>query len=95
LYGDEQAALKDLPGADVWLCEGLSEAMVRFAARYEFARTAEDVLARRARLLFLDARQALSVAPTVAEILTQETGVDPQLAAFGRLAQHYKLPENR
>ena len=34
---------------------GLTEAMVRFAARHEYARTVEDVLARRSRLLFLDA----------------------------------------
>lgn len=93
LYGSEQTVLNTLPGAEAWLCEGLSEAMVRFAARYEFARTVEDVLARRSRLLFLDARQALAVAPAVAQILTQETGVDPQLAEFGLLAQHYNLPE--
>ena len=92
LYGSEQAALHALPGAEVWLCEGLSEAMVRFAARYEFARTVEDMLARRSRLLFLDARQAVSVAPAVAQILIQETGVDPQLDSFKVLAQHYSLP---
>jgi len=92
LYGSEQAALHALPGAEVWLCEGLSEAMVRFAARYEFARTVEDVLARRSRLLFLDARQAVSVAPAVAQILVQETGFDPQLDGFKALAQHYSLP---
>ena len=67
--------------------------MVRFAARYEFARTVEDVLARRSRLLFLDARQAASVAPAVAQILAQETGVDPQLDSFKALAQHYSLSE--
>jgi glycerol-3-phosphate dehydrogenase len=31
--------------------DGLSEAMVRFAARFEYARTVEDMLARRSRLL--------------------------------------------
>ena len=91
LYGDEQAMLQALPGAQAWLCEGLSEAMVRFAARYEFARTVEDVLARRSRLLFLDARKALSVAPAVARILAQETGAAPHLDAFEALAQRYCL----
>jgi glycerol-3-phosphate dehydrogenase len=43
--------------------------MVRFAARHEYARTAEDVLARRARLLFLDARMAAGMASDVADIL--------------------------
>jgi hypothetical protein len=41
----------------------LTEAMVRFAARFEYARTVEDVLARRSRLLFLDARKAIDMAP--------------------------------
>jgi glycerol-3-phosphate dehydrogenase len=58
IYGTEAAAVHSLPGADQRLAEGLSEAMVRFAARYEYARTVEDVLARRSRLLFLDARLA-------------------------------------
>ena len=63
--------------------------MVRFAARFEYARTVEDVLARRSRLLFLDARLAASLATDVAEILLQETGVDPQKDAFVALAQLY------
>lgn len=62
-YGDEQALLMRLPGAGVGLGGGLTEAMVRFAARYEYALTVEDVLARRARLLFLDAALAASLAP--------------------------------
>ena len=90
VYGTEAAAVHSLPGAERILAEGLSEAMVRFAARYEYARTVEDVLARRCRLLFLDARLAASVAPRVAEILQQELpGVDVKLAEFLMLAQQY------
>jgi glycerol-3-phosphate dehydrogenase len=63
--------------------------MVRFAARHEYARTVEDVLARRSRLLFLDARAAAAVAPWVAALLREETGVDPRLEDFGRLALRY------
>ncbi len=63
--------------------------MVRFAARYEYGRTVEDVLARRSRLLFLDARQAIQLAPAVAGILREELGGDPQLEAFLALAQQY------
>src|SRR3546814_13142642 len=55
-YGAEAAVVQSLPGADIELAPGFSVAMVRFAARYEYARTVEDVLARRTRLLFLDAR---------------------------------------
>ena len=63
LYGSEAALLRTLPGAAALACGrdgegGLSEAMVRFAARYEMARDVEDVLARRCRLLFLDAAEA-------------------------------------
>jgi glycerol-3-phosphate dehydrogenase len=45
---------------------------VVWAARYEMARTVEDVLARRTRALFLNARAAIEAAPTVAEILASE-----------------------
>jgi glycerol-3-phosphate dehydrogenase len=66
--------------------------MVRFAARCEYARTVEDVLARRNRLLFLDAAAALKVAPQVAALLEMETGVPAQLDAFEKLAVSYLLP---
>ena len=93
LYGSEAAQVQALPGAQHELggagASGLTEAMVRFATRYEYARTVEDVLARRSRLLFLDARLAASLAHEVAGILLQETGVDPQLQAFADLSQQY------
>lgn len=93
-YGDEQALVMGLPGAHTPLSEGLTEAMVRFAARFEYAIHVEDVLARRSRLLFLDARLASSLAVRVGEILFQETGLDPQVDAFLELGQHYlRLPE--
>jgi glycerol-3-phosphate dehydrogenase len=52
----------------------LTEAMVRFAARHEYARTVEDVLARRSRMLFLDARAAADGPGTWGDILAEETG---------------------
>jgi glycerol-3-phosphate dehydrogenase len=82
-----------MPGADITLAPGLTQAMVRFAARYEYARTVEDVLARRSRLLFLDARLAASVAPQVAQVLQEELDTDVQLTAFLDLAQTY-LPNS-
>ena len=88
-YGADQDSLQHLPGAGNALAEGLTEAMVRFAARFEFARTVEDMLARRSRLLFLDATLAAQMAPTVGEILRQETGVDPQTQAFLALCERY------
>ncbi|WHZ10223.1 MAG: Aerobic glycerol-3-phosphate dehydrogenase [Burkholderiaceae bacterium] len=88
-YGSERGLVEALPGADRALGGGLTEAMVRFAARYEYARRVDDVLARRSRLLFLDARLAASLAAPVADILAQETGADPGAAAFGALTRHY------
>lgn len=93
LYGGEAAVLEGLKGAGRQLGGGLTEGMVRFAARHEYARTVEDVLARRIRLLFLDARLASSLAAEVGAILQQETGRDPQPAAFRELAGTYlQLP---
>jgi glycerol-3-phosphate dehydrogenase len=92
-YGSEQALVRALPGAGNWLCEGLSEAMVRFAARHEYAMSVEDVLARRSRLLFLDARLAHRLATKVAEILAEETGEDPAQGEFVDLCQHYLLQD--
>jgi glycerol-3-phosphate dehydrogenase len=88
-YGSEKHLLDGLPGAGVWLADGLSEAMVRFAARYEYAVTVEDMLARRSRMLFLDARVAGELAECVAEILLEETGLDPKAGEFAQLAAQY------
>ena len=88
-YGSEQDAVRELPGATNMLGGGLSEAMVRFAARSEYARTVEDVLARRWRLLFLDAALAGSMAVQVGAILQQETGVDPRVEECKMLSRLY------
>jgi len=94
LYGSEAAAVLALPGAQNELGGGLTEAMVRFAARFEYARRVEDVLARRSRLLFLDAGLAKSLAAPVAVLLQQETAVDPALGAFLQLCDQYlHLPD--
>jgi len=47
---------------------------VVWAVRAEQARTVEDVLARRTRALFLNARAAVEMAPRVAELLAAELG---------------------
>ena len=63
--------------------------MVRYACRHEHAHTVEDVLARRWRALFLDARIAASMAPVVADILTQEGETNPGEEAFVQLCRQY------
>jgi glycerol-3-phosphate dehydrogenase len=92
-YGSEQVWLAQLPGAQHWLSATLSESMVRFAARHEYALSVEDVLARRSRLLFLDARLAAHLAPVVGEILQSETGLDPGVPGFLKLAAQYSLED--
>ncbi|MFM2057681.1 MAG: putative glycerol-3-phosphate dehydrogenase GlpD [Pseudomonadota bacterium] len=98
LYGSDLATLRALPGADRWLWRdgsgGLSEAMVRFAVRHEMARGIEDVLARRCRLLFLDAAEAQGLARPVAAILQDELGrpvPEAEIAAFEALARRYRV----
>jgi len=71
-------------------------AEVIWAVRHEMARTVEDVLARRIRLLFLDANAAIETAPLVAELMTEELKKDvmwkdEQVALFTKLAQAYLL----
>lgn len=45
---------------------------VIWAVKAEMARTVEDFLARRRRILFLDARAAMNMAPAVAELMAAE-----------------------
>jgi glycerol-3-phosphate dehydrogenase len=100
LYGSEAAALRALPGADRWLWRdaetgqgALSEAMVRFALRFELARGLGDVLARRSRLLFLDAARAAALVEPVAAIVEEELGrrVDAgEKRKFEALALRYR-----
>ncbi|OUJ74882.1 glycerol-3-phosphate dehydrogenase/oxidase [Hymenobacter crusticola] len=102
VYGTDQPALQQLMAAQPELAEKLDESLeflkaeVVWAARYEMARTVEDVLARRVRVLFLDAEAAIRMAPEVAALLAQELGHDArweqeQVTQFRALAQNYLL----
>lgn len=64
-----------------------TEEEVHWLAHHTWARTVEDVLARRSRLLFLDVKAALAAAPAVALALERTTGRDPDLDGFRLLAQ--------
>ena len=62
----------------------------------EMARTVEDILARRVRILFLDARAAIEAAPTVAKILAKELNKSDEwkqkeIVDFNMVAMHYVL----
>jgi len=69
---------------------------VIWAVRHEMARTVEDVLARRLRALFLDARAAVEMAPVVASLMAKELKRDhsweeAQVANFNYIAEGYLL----
>lgn len=99
-YGADAAAIEALQRSDTGLGEALhpelpyTGAEVVFAVRQECARTVEDVLARRTRALFLNARAAIAMAPRVAELMAPELGEgeswrQEQVRVFGDLASGY------
>ncbi len=72
----------------------LTGAEVAWHARAEMARTAEDVLARRSRMLLLDAKASIEAAPRVAAILARELKRDraweeEQVRTYTGLARGY------
>ncbi len=96
ILGGDRALIDALPGAGVRLHPrlDLSEAEVRHAARHEQARDVDDVLARRHRALFIDARAAREAAAAVARILADELGWSDErrrerTEAFHRLAEGF------
>jgi len=70
------------------------KAEVVWAATHEMARTVEDVLARRTRALFLDARASLEAAAETARLLAgalnrDERWQQQEIEAFKSVAQNY------
>ena len=98
VYGSDAARIRELEGARVPLHPELpyTEAEVRWAARFEQARTVEDVLSRRLRALLLNAHASAEAAPRVAALLAEELGHDgawqqAQVAEYQHLAKGYQL----
>lgn len=100
VYGSDRDSIEQLQRSDAALAQTLSPncaytaAEVVWAVRSEMAQTVEDVLARRVRLLFVDAREAIVVAERVARIMAQEMSkdegwVESQVAAFTAVAENY------
>ncbi|MBV7435364.1 glycerol-3-phosphate dehydrogenase/oxidase [Cardiobacteriaceae bacterium TAE3-ERU3] len=101
-YGSDRAAIEALAQQDSKAGEQIHPqypylyAEVLWAVREEMAQTLEDVLARRIRLLFLDAQAADEAAENVARYMAQELGKDDtwaseQAATFRELCQQYRL----
>jgi glycerol-3-phosphate dehydrogenase len=101
-YGTDAVDIKNLIAKDATLGQPLDPelpyiaAEVVWAAREELARSVEDILARRTRALFLNAKAAIRMAPRVAAILAQELGHDKawqvaQVEAFNKVAAGYQV----
>lgn len=102
VYGSDEEALLELSKQHPGWRETLHPRMpyitaeVIWGIRYEMARTVEDILARRVRALFLDARAAIDMAPAVASLLAAELGKTEewkkeQITSFTNIAQNYLL----
>jgi glycerol-3-phosphate dehydrogenase len=103
VYGSDGEAILALAAADERLAQQLHPALPYIAAevvwgvREEMARTLDDVLSRRTRALFLNARAAMEMAPAVARLMAQELGagqdwIEHQLQQFNDEAGKYLLP---
>lgn len=99
-YGSDESLLKEKinGSANKWLSNTLRihEWQVRWAVQQEMARTVEDVLARRTRALFLDAKESIRISDKVAHIMAEELGqnndwIQKQINDFTKLAQQYHL----
>jgi glycerol-3-phosphate dehydrogenase len=104
VYGSDahlvKALAKESPGWKEKLDPRLPymAAEVIWATRYEMARTIEDVLARRTRALFLDARAAIDMAPMTARLMASELVKDEkwekeQVLSFLSVAKNYLVED--
>ncbi len=106
VYGSDAAGIRQLITEQPHLGEKLGSGLpylaaeVVWAVRNEMARTLEDVLARRLRLLFLNAQAAIDIATQVAGLMAAELAQDEawqaaQLESFTKLANQYLLTAKR
>lgn len=102
LYGTDRQYILALQADDPALATPLHPSLpftgaeVVWAVRQEGALTVEDVLARRVRALFLDAKASIEMAPKVASLMRAELSNDQaweagQIQAYTTLAKGYLL----
>jgi glycerol-3-phosphate dehydrogenase len=101
-YGSDALKIRSIVDKDPSLGEKIIasypyiKAQRVWAVSDEMARTIEDFLARRIRLLFTDANAAIEAAPVVAKIMAAQLGEKrkwqkQQVEEFNKLAQGYLL----
>lgn len=102
VYGSDYPKIREIEKESVGNSEKLhpdydyTVAEVIWAVREEMAMALDDVLSRRLRITFLDARAAIVMAPRVAAIMKDEMGMteewkDQQVQEFTLLAKNYLL----
>jgi glycerol-3-phosphate dehydrogenase len=102
IYGSDAEQIRQLALADPEMQKQLHPdlnyiaAEVLWATRTEMAQSVEDILARRTRALFLNAKAAVEMAPTVAAVMAKELNKDVawqkrQVDLFKDLAKQYVL----
>lgn len=102
IYGSDKDYISELMATEPGLAKKLHNRMpniqaeVIWAVRNEMARTVEDVLARRLRVLFINAAIAIEMAPKVASLIARELNLEfaweeAQINAFTELAKRYLL----
>jgi glycerol-3-phosphate dehydrogenase len=102
VYGTDAIGIQQLMKADAALAEKIhpaypyTKAEVKWMVQKEMAITVEDILARRIRLLFLDAVAAMEAAPVVATLIATEMQQDKEWEAkqvddFMQLARGYLI----
>lgn len=94
ISNEDDAFLKDEGNNFVHAAFQYTEKDVEYFVKNEMALTVEDVLARRTRLLFLDAHAAIDAAPVVAKVMASamqkdERWINEQIASFTELAKQY------
>jgi len=105
VYGSDEEKINKLlqqePSLDVLLDDQFpyKDVHVIWSVREEMAMTVEDVLARRLRILFLNAQTAIDLAPRVAGLMARELNYDEewiqrQVNQFRQLAQNYSIKSN-
>lgn len=102
IYGSDATSIEKLMSEDNSYSELLHSSIsttvgeIIWSIRFEMARTVEDILSRRTRLLLKNARISIEIAPKVAKILAKELNknndwINDQIKEFTKLAKGYLI----
>jgi glycerol-3-phosphate dehydrogenase len=100
IYGSDAISIQELLREDKSFSERLHPSFptvigeVVWAVKNEMARTVDDFLSRRTRILIKNAKVSLEIAPKVAEVMAKELNkdqdwIDNQIESFNNIANNY------